>query len=84
MKKYILKRERVFHLLSLMAVAASIFTNDFLTKMGLVVLGVFGLFVVALAKGNKSTILIYLVLLVVALGVGLYLGTQRGLIPGKL
>ncbi len=84
MKKYIIKREKIFHLLSLMSVAASIFTSEFLIKMGLVVLGVLGLFIVSLAKGNKSTIIIYSALLIAALGVALYLGTERGLIPDRL
>ena len=72
MKEYILKRERVFHLLALAIVIASVFVQDMPTKIAMLVLGILGLIAVSYAKGNKTSMIIYILLLIIA-GVGYYL-----------
>lgn len=72
MKNYLLKRHAVIHLLSLMAIVASAFIEDPLTKIPLLLVGIIGLFVVSLVKGKKIVTYIYGALLLVAL-VGGYL-----------
>lgn len=84
MKAYIQKREKLLHLFSLLIVASSIFVDDFLTKMGLVVMGILGLVLIGWAKGNRTTFLIYLGLLLAALFYGYYMGDKNGLFPEKL
>ncbi len=84
MKAYLLRRERVLHLVSLMLVVASVFVDEYLTKIGLVLLGILGLILISYAKDKKTTMLIYSVLFLAALVYGYYLGIQSGAIPDKL
>lgn len=66
MKEYLLKREAVFRLSSLLLVVASVFINDLNMKMALVVLGILGLILVSWAKGQKVVVWIFTILLVAA------------------
>ena len=67
MKKYILRRDGVFRLLSLMAVAVSVFLPDLYMKMGLLLLGILGLAVVSYAKEQKIGLIIFSVAFITTL-----------------
>ncbi|KIA86096.1 hypothetical protein [Kaistella jeonii] len=66
MKELILKRERIFHFLSLGLVAVSLFLKDPFQKMSLLVLGILGLLLLSVLKKQKILIIIYVVLLISA------------------
>ena len=72
MRDYILKREKIIHILSLVTVVASVFLQELNLKFALLVLGIFGLLAIASAKRNKTTTIIFILLLVLAC-VGYYL-----------
>lgn len=72
MKEYIVKRERTFHLLALMTVIASVFVQDLVIKIALLILGLVGLMAVSAAKEKKTTTIIYAILLVITI-VGYFL-----------
>ncbi len=67
MKEYILKREMVFRLVSLLFVVASVFLKDSLMKFALLLVGVLGLVVIAYAKGQKSLVILFSILLLIAI-----------------
>ncbi len=72
MKAYILKRERILHVLSLLAIVASVFLKEINMKIVLLAVGIIGLTVISAAKGNKTTTAIYALLLILAF-VGFFL-----------
>lgn len=72
MKEYILKKERVFHFLSLALIAGSLFLEDPIQKMIILVTGILGLLILAALKKQKILVIIYLILFVAA-GVFYYL-----------
>lgn len=78
MKKYILKREKVIHILSLVLVAISVFLNQEQSqlKIALLIAGVLGLIAVYYAKGSKLPLYIFITLLIFAL-IGYYLITNN-------
>lgn len=71
MKEYIVKREMVLRLVSLLFVVCSVFLEDLSMKLVLLVIGVVGLILIAFAKGQKSLVILFTVLLVIAV-VGYY------------
>ncbi len=78
MNPYFEKRKGIFRLFSLVAVAASVFVEEDLWKLALIVLGIGGLIAVSWFEGKKSTFYIYLFLLVLAVAVFLYF--RRGVL----
>lgn len=72
MREYILKRERILHVLSLLSIVVSVFLKEINMKFALLVLGIFGLIAISSAKRNKVTTIIYVILLVLAF-IGYYL-----------
>ena len=62
MKEYILKKERVFHFLSLALIAGSLFLDDAIQKMVILVSGILGLLILSALKKQKILVIIYLVL----------------------
>ena len=74
MKEYILKKERIFHFLSLALIAGSMFIKQPLEKVIILVTGIIGLLLLSVLKKQKIMVIIYLVLLIAA-GVFYYLIT---------
>ena len=74
MKEYILKKERIFHFLSLALIAGSMFIKQPLEKVIILVTGILGLLLLSVLKKQKIKVIIYLVLLIAA-GVFYYLIT---------
>ena len=72
MKEYILKKERIFHFLSLALIAGSMFIKEPFQKIIVLVTGILGLLVLSALKKQKILIIIYLVLFVAA-GIFYYL-----------
>jgi hypothetical protein len=72
MKEYILKKERIFHFLSLALIAGSMFIKQPLEKVIILVTGILGLLLLSVLKKQKIMVIIYLVLLIAA-GVFYYL-----------
>ncbi len=66
MKELILKRERIFHFLSLGIIAVSLFLKDPFQKMGLLVVGILGLLILSALKKQKILVSVYAALLVAA------------------
>ncbi len=62
MKEYILKRERIFHFLSLALIAGSMFLDDPIQKLVVLVSGILGLLVLSALKKQKILVIVYLVL----------------------
>lgn len=62
MKEVILKRERVFHFLSLGIIAFSMFIKDPVQKMTVLEIGILGLLVLSALKKQKILVSIYLAL----------------------
>ena len=62
MKEYILKKERIFHFLSLALIAGSLFLKDPIQKMLILVSGILGLLILSALKKQKILVIIYLVL----------------------
>lgn len=73
MKDLILKRERIFHFLSLGFIAVSLFLKDPFQKMSLLVVGILGLLFLSVLKKQKMLIIIYAVLLLAAAAFFYYL-----------
>ena len=71
MRAYILKREKFFHLMSLVAIVVSVFMQDINMKFGVLVLGILGLISIAVAKRNRVMMSIYFIMLLLAC-VGFY------------
>jgi hypothetical protein len=67
MKEYILKRERIFHFLSLALIAGSMFLEDSVQKVAVLVTGILGLLILSSLKKQKVMVIIYLVLFFAAL-----------------
>ena len=67
MKDYFLKREGIIRLLSLGAVAVSVFLKDVELKIALLTLGIGGLIAVSYFKGQKIQLILYIVLLILGL-----------------
>ncbi len=78
MKEYILKKERIFHFLSLALIAGSLFLEDTFQKMIVLVTGILGLLVLSALKKQKILVIVYLILFFTA-GIFYYL-----IITGKL
>lgn len=74
MKEIILKRERIFHFLSLALIAASMFIKDPIQKLIILELGIVGLLILSALKKQKVLVIVYLVLFVAA-GIFYYLLT---------
>ncbi len=66
MKALILKRERVFHFLSLGLIAASLFMKEPFFKIGLLGVGILGLLILSILKKQRILISIYVALLIAA------------------
>ncbi|QFG53570.1 hypothetical protein [Chryseobacterium sp.] len=69
MKEYFLKREGVIRLLSLIAITVSVFLDEPVLKVGLLVLGIGGLITLAWYRKQKVTLIIFCVLFVATLSV---------------
>ena len=69
MKEYFLKREGVIRLLSLIAITVSVFLDEPVLKVGLLVLGIGGLITLAWYRKQKVTLIIFCVLFVATLAV---------------
>lgn len=74
MKQYILKKERIFHFLSLALIAGSMFITEPVQKIIVLVTGILGLLILSALKKQKIMVAVYLVLFVAA-GVFYYLLT---------
>ena len=72
MKEFILKKERIFHFLSLALIAGSMFIDDSVQKLIVLLTGILGLLVLASLKKQKVLVIIYLVLFISA-GIFYYL-----------
>lgn len=75
MKEYILKKEKIFHFLSLGLIAGSLFLKDPVEKMTILGMGIMGLLLLSILKKQKMLVITYLVLLVAA-GTFYYLMTN--------
>ena len=75
MKEYILKKERIFHFLSLGFIAGSLFLEDPIQKMVILVSGILGLLILSALKKQKILVIIYLILFIAA-GVFYYLVSE--------
>jgi hypothetical protein len=75
MKELVLKRERIFHLLSLGLIAVSLFLEEPAQKVTVLVLGILGLLLLSILKQQKILIGIYLALLIAA-GIFSYIITK--------
>lgn len=62
MKEYILKKERIFHFLSLALIAGSMFIPEPIQKLIVLVTGILGLLILSSLKKQKTLVIIYLVL----------------------
>jgi len=67
MKEYFLKREGGIRLLSLIAITVSVFLDEPVLKVGLLVLGIGGLITLAWYRKQKITLIIFCVLFVATL-----------------
>ncbi|WHF52298.1 hypothetical protein QGN23_03230 [Chryseobacterium gotjawalense] len=75
MKEYILKKERIFHFLSLALIAGSMFIQEPVQKLIVLVTGILGLLVLSALKKQKILVIVYLVLFIAA-GIFYYLMTN--------
>lgn len=66
MKELILKRERIFHFLSLAIIAASLFIKNPFEKIALLGIGILGLLILSVFKKQKILVIVYSALLVAA------------------
>ncbi|MDN3607072.1 hypothetical protein [Kaistella yonginensis] len=62
MKEYILQKERIFHFLSLALIAGSMFIEEPMHKLIVLVTGILGLLVLSALKKQRILVIIYLVL----------------------
>ncbi len=62
MKEYILQKERIFHFLSLALIAGSMFIEEPMQKLIVLVTGILGLLVLSALKKQRILVIIYLVL----------------------
>ena len=74
MKQFILQKERIFHFLALALIAGSMFIEEPIQKLIVLVTGILGLLILAALKKQKVLVIIYLVLFVAA-GIFYYLMT---------
>ena len=72
MKEYILQKERIFHFLSLALIAGSMFIEEPIQKLIVLVTGILGLLVLSALKKQKILVIVYLVLFFAA-GIFYYL-----------
>ena len=75
MKNLILKRERIFHFLSLGLIAVSLFLEEPAQKVSVLVLGILGLLLLSILKQQKILIWVYVALLIAA-GIFSYIMTK--------
>ena len=75
MKDLILKRERIFHFLSLGLIAVSLFLEEPAEKVSVLVLGILGLLLLSILKQQKILIWVYVALLIAA-GIFSYIMTK--------
>lgn len=76
MKDLILKRERIFHFLSLGLIAVSLlFLEEPAQKVSVLVLGILGLLLLSILKQQKILIWVYVALLIAA-GIFSYIMTK--------
>ncbi|MGV8915753.1 MAG: hypothetical protein ACOH1X_09940 [Kaistella sp.] len=74
MKEFILKRERIFHFLSLAIIALSLFLKVPEQKLGTLITGILCLLILSFFKNQKYLIWVYAILIVAA-GVFYYVMT---------
>lgn len=74
MKEFILKRERIFHFLSLAIIALSLFLKVPEQKLGTLIIGILGLLLLSFFKNQKYLIWVYAILIIAA-GVFYYVMT---------
>lgn len=67
MKELILRRERIFHFLSLALIAVSMFLKEPVQKVTILMLGILGLLILSVLKKQKALIIVYAILAVAAL-----------------
>ena len=67
MKDLILKRERIFHFFSLALIAVSMFLEDPIQKITVLITGILGLIFLSVLKKQKILIIVYFLLLIGAL-----------------
>ena len=67
MKELILRRERIFHFLSLALIAVSMFLKEPVQKVTILMLGIIGLLILSALKKQKALIIVYAILAVAAL-----------------
>lgn len=75
MKEYVLQKERIFHFLSLALIAGSMFIDEPMQKILVLIIGILGLLALAALKKQKILVIVYLVLFVSA-GIFYYLMTN--------
>ncbi|MDQ0475680.1 MULTISPECIES: hypothetical protein [Chryseobacterium] len=75
MKEFILKKERIFHFLSLALIAGSMFIQEPVQKLIVLLTGILGLLALSALKKQKILVIVYLVLFVAA-GIFYYLMTN--------
>ena len=66
MREYIIKRDKIIHILALVTIVGSVFLHELNLKFALLVLGIFGLLAIAAAKRNRTTTVIFVLLLILA------------------
>jgi hypothetical protein len=59
MKEYILRKERIFHFLSLALIACSLFLPDPIQKIFVLESGILGLLILSSLKRQKILVLVY-------------------------
>jgi len=84
MREKILKRERIFHFLSLGIIAVSLFLKDPFQKMSLLVVGILGLLILSVLKKQMILIMIYTGLLFAAVIFFFYLTKGNVALPKEL
>lgn len=72
MRDFILKREGVVRLVSLMLIAVSVFVEEKDMKIGALVFGIMGLIMISAFKKQKIQTVIYTLLLVITVGIIYY------------
>ena len=72
MKEFFLKREGIVRVLSLVLIALSVFLEDAGLKIALISVGILGLILMSYFKGQKSSLIIFILLFVIGI-IGYYL-----------
>ncbi len=69
MREFILKREGVVRLVSLMMIAVSVFVDEKEIKIGALLIGILGLIMISSFKKQKVQAVIFTILLVVSIAI---------------